>query len=214
MCLWITRRVIQIKIGVDIDNVVYSTTQAVLDVHYENTGERLYLSDIKTYCIEDYVSEKYKKDFHKIFLDKRVWKRVELLPNCVKTIKKLHDMGHEIYFVTATETANVHKKFQFLCRTFPFIDVRKRLITTQCKQMIKMDVLIDDCVDNLVGGDYYGILFSYPWNTNFKNDKTIERVDNWSEVPDAVRYFPDRYSTQKFVTPILNPKKPFFRRYL
>lgn len=85
--LWITRQVIQIKIGVDIDNVVYSTTQAVLDVHYENTGERLYLSDIKTYCIEDYVSEEYKKDFHKIFLDKRVWKRVKLLPNCAETIK-------------------------------------------------------------------------------------------------------------------------------
>lgn len=181
-----------IKIGVDIDNVVYSTTQAVLDVHYENTGERLYLNDIKSYGIEDYVSEEYKKDFHKIFLDKRVWKKVELLPKCVEIIKQIHDMGHEVYFVTATETANIHKKFRFLCRTFPFIDVRKRLITTQYKQMIKLDVLIDDCIDNLIGGGYYGILFNYPWNTSCNietynnNGEAIERVNNWSEVSDVI----------------------------
>lgn len=182
-----------IKIGCDIDNVVYSTAQAVLDVHYENTGERLHLADIKTYGIEDYVSEQYRENFHKMFLDKRVWKRVELLPNCVETIKQLHDMGHEIYFVTATETANVHKKFQFLCRAFPFIDVRKRLITTQCKQMIRLDVLIDDCVDNLVGGDYYGILFNYPWNEGYFDypwdydyETNIRKVSGWSEVPDVI----------------------------
>lgn len=96
-------------------------------------------------------------------------------------------MGHEIYFVTATETANVHKKFQFLCRTFPFIDVRKRLITTQCKQMIKMDVLIDDRVDNLVGGDFKGILFSYPWNEEYHMSKTfIQRVNGWTGVPEII----------------------------
>lgn len=181
--------VIPIKIGVDIDNVVYSTTQAVLDVHYENTGERLYLSDIKTYGIEDYVSEEYKKDFLKIFLDKRVWERVQPLPNCVETIKQIYDMGHEIYFVTATEAANVYKKFKLLCRTFPFIDMRKCLITTQCKQMIKLDVLIDDCIDNLIGGGYYGILFKYPWNEDYfrypwgnEYETLIRQVNGWAEV--------------------------------
>lgn len=183
---------IAIKIGVDIDSVVYSTAQAVLDVHYENTGERLYLSDIKTYCIEDYVSEEYKKDFHKIFLDRRVWKRVKLLPNCVKTIKQFHEMGHEIYFVTSAEATNIHKMFEFLCRTFPFIEVEKRLIATQCKQMIRLDVLIDDCIDNLTGADYFGILFNYPWNENYEssifnnNGEAIERVDSWSEIPNVI----------------------------
>lgn len=183
---------IQIKIGIDIDNVVFSTTQAVLDVHYENTGERLCLSDIKTYCIENYVSEEYKKDFYRNFLNKRVWKKAELLPNCVDTIRQLHDIGHEIYFVTATGTMNIHKKFELLRRTFPFIEVEKRLIVTQCKQMIKLDVLIDDCIDNLVGADYFGILFNYPWNENYEgsilnnNGETIERVDSWSEIPNVI----------------------------
>lgn len=183
---------IQIKIGIDIDNVVFSTTQAVLDVHYENTGERLCLSDIKTYCIENYVSEEYKKDFYRNFLNKRVWKKAELLPGCVDTIRQLHDMGHEIYFVTATGTMNIHKKFEHLRRTFPFIEVEKRLIATQCKQMIRLDVLIDDCIDNLTGADYFGILFNYPWNENYEssifnnNGEAIERVDSWSEIPNVI----------------------------
>ncbi len=67
-------------IGIDVDNIVCQTTQAVLDVHYKNTGVRLELSDITDYYIEKFVSPKYRPNFHKIFLDKRVWKRVELLP--------------------------------------------------------------------------------------------------------------------------------------
>ena len=169
----------------------------MLDVHCEDTGERLSLADIKTYSIEDYVGEQYKKDFHKIFLDKRVWKRVKLLPDCVETIKKLHDEGHEIYFVTATETANIHKKFGFLQRTFPFINVRKRLICTHNKQMIKVDVLIDDCFDNLVGGEYEGILFDYPWNRYcdvYDTYDGIYRVYGWKSVPRIIReIFGDRY---------------------
>lgn len=181
---------IPIKLGVDIDNVICSTTQTVLDVYYENTGERLQLSDIKTYNIEDYVSEEYKEEFYRIFLDKRVWENVEILPNCAEIIKQLHNTGHDIYFVTATEPANIYKKFELLCCTFPFINVKERLIATQHKQMTKLDILIDDCVDNVIGGDYYGILFDYPWNHNFDDasDDKIYRVFDWAQVEPMIEY--------------------------
>lgn len=162
----------------------------MLDVHYENTGERLSLADIKTYSIEDYVGEQYKKDFYKIFLDKQVWERVKLLPNCVDVIKKLHDDGYEIYFVTATDTANIHKKFGFLQRDFPFINVKDRLICAHNKQMIKVDVLIDDCLDNLIGGEYESILFDYPWNRHFDIYNTYDcvyRAYRWKDVFKIIR---------------------------
>jgi 5'(3')-deoxyribonucleotidase len=95
------------KIGIDIDNVVYNTSEAVLSVHYEDTGERLTLSDIKSYDMSKYVSPQYQKDFYKIFGDKRVWDRVELLPDCVDSIRQLYEAGHEIYFVTATSPENI-----------------------------------------------------------------------------------------------------------
>lgn len=172
------------KIGIDIDNVCVNTTSCILEQHYADTGEKLTLDDIKTYYIENYVSDDYKDDFHLIFLKKEMWKRVKVLPHCVEVIKRLHDMGEEIYFVTATEPQNVAKKARFLQRTFPFLDIRKRLITTHCKQMIKCDVLIDDYEKNLKNGSYFGILMNYPWNRNFDDasDDKIYRVFDWTQV--------------------------------
>lgn len=171
-------------IGIDIDNVCVNTTSCILEQHYADTGERLTLDDIKTYYIENYVSKEYRDDFHLIFLKKEMWKRVKVLPHCVEVIKRLHDMGEEIYFVTATEPQNVAKKARFLQRTFPFLDIRKRLITTHCKQMIKCDVLIDDYEENLKNGSYFGILMNYPWNRNFDDasDDKIYRVFDWTQV--------------------------------
>lgn len=177
-------------IACDVDNIICSTTQSVLNVHFENTGEKLQLEDIKSYYIENYISEDYREDFYKIFLDKRVWKGIDILPNCVEVIKKLHDKGHSIHFVTATEMLNAPKKVRFLQRTFPFLNVRKRFITTQNKQMIKCDVLIDDYEKNLIGGDYHGILMNYPWNANFDDAEydNIIRVNDWTEIEPVVDF--------------------------
>lgn len=179
-------------IGVDIDNCILSTTEAVLDQHYADTGERLTLDDITSYYIENHVSEEYRDDFHLIFLKKEMWKRAKVIPNCVEVIKRLHDKGHQIYFVTSTEAKNVAKKSSFLQRTFPFLDIRKRLITTHCKQMIKCDLLIDDCIDNVLNADYVSILLDYPWNSTAifddASDDKIYRVFDWTQVEPMIEY--------------------------
>ena len=177
-------------IGIDVDNTIVNTTSCVIAQHYADTGEKLTLDDIKTYYIENYVSDDYKDDFHLIFLKKEMWKRVQVLPNCVEVIKRLHDRGDSIYFVTSTEPQNVAKKARFLQRTFPFLDIRKRLITTHCKQMIGVDILIDDYEMNLINGSYFGILMDYPWNRNFDDasDDKIYRVFNWLQVEPMIEY--------------------------
>lgn len=179
-------------IGVDIDNCIISTTEAVLEQHYADTGERLTLDDITSYYIENHVSEEYRDDFHLIFLKKEMWKRAKVIPNCVEVIKRLHNQGHQIYFVTSTEAKNVAKKSSFLQRTFPFLDIRKRLITTHCKQMIKCDLLIDDCIDNILNADYVSILLDYPWNSTAIFDDAeydnIYRVFNWTQVEPIIEY--------------------------
>lgn len=177
------------KIGIDCDNIVTNTTSCVIKQYYADTGERLTLDDIKSYYIEDYVSDDYKDDFYLIFLKKEMWKRVKVLPNCVEVVRRLHEQGHEIWFVTSTESQNVAKKHRFLQRTFPFLNIRKRLITTHCKQMIDVDVLIDDCVDNVVNSKHYiSILMDYPWNHNFDDaaDDKIYRVFDWTQVESMI----------------------------
>ena len=177
-------------IGIDVDNTIVNTTSCVIAQHYADTGEKLTLDDIKSYYIENYVSDGYKDDFHLIFFKKEMWKRVQVLPNCVEVIKRLHDRGEEIYFVTSTEPQNITKKARFLQRTFPFLDIRKRLITTHNKQMINVDILIDDYEMNLINGSYFGILMSYPWNRNFDEAAydNIYRVFDWTQVNSMIEY--------------------------
>ena len=179
-------------IGVDIDNCILSTTEAVLEQHYVDTGEKLTLDNIKSYYIENHVSEEYKYDFHLIFLKKEMWKRAKVIQNCIDVIRRLHNQGHKIYFVTSTEAKNVAKKERFLKRTFPFLDIRKRLITTHNKQMIKCDVLVDDCIDNVLNADYVSILLDYPWNSTAIFDEAeydnIYRVFDWLQVEPMIEY--------------------------
>ena len=179
-------------IGIDVDNVVCDTTFSTLTQHYADTGEKLTLDDIKTYYIENYVSDDYKDDFHLIFYKKEMWKRVKVIPHCVEVIKRLQDRGDSIYFVTSTEPQNITKKARFLQRTFPFLDIRKCLITTHCKQMIGVDILIDDCINNTVEADYYSILMDYPWNSTAIFDEAeydnIYRVFDWLQVEPMIEY--------------------------
>ena len=179
-------------IGIDVDNIICNTTESVLAQHYADTGEKLTLDDIKTYYIENYVSDDYKDDFHLIFYKKEMWKRVKVIPHCVEVIKRLHDRGEEIYFVTSTEPQNVTKKARFLQRTFPFLDIRKRLITTHNKQMIVCDILVDDCIDNVINADYVSILIDYPWNSTAIFDEAeydnIYRVFDWLQVEPMIEY--------------------------
>lgn len=177
-------------IGIDVDSTVCNTTESVIAQHYADTGEKLTLDDIKSYYIENYVSDDYKDDFHLIFYKKEMWKRIKVIPHCVEVIKRLHDRGDSIYFVTSTEPQNITKKARFLQRTFPFLDIRKCLITTHCKQMIGVDILIDDYEMNLINGSYFGILMDYPWNRNFDDasDDKIYRVFDWSQVEPMIDY--------------------------
>lgn len=81
-------------------------------------------------------------------------------------IEKYHDLGCEIYIVTATDPQNVSNKAAWLQEQLPFLNMYDSLIIIKNKQMLSgdIDILIDDCVDNLVGGYYHKILFDYPWN--------------------------------------------------
>ena len=179
-------------IALDVDNVITNTTACVLEQHYTDTGEKLNLDDIKGYYIENYVGDDYKDDFHLIFFKKEMWKRVQVLPHCIDVVKRLYDKGNEIWFVTSTEPQNVAKKARFLQRTFPFLDIRKRLITTHCKQMIRCDILVDDCIDNVVGANYTSILMDYPWNSTAIFDEAeydnIYRVFDWLQVEPMIEY--------------------------
>ena len=178
------------KIGIDLDNVVVATTDAVIEYLNERVPElNIKIEDIKTYWMEKNLPPGYELLVKEAFESRHMWKKVKLVKDAKKYIKKLYKDGHEIYFVTSSLPSNLDKKIKHLARNLNFLPkeyVWKHTINIHKKQLLNLDVLIDDCYDNLVGDkNYYSICFSYPWNENvdisfYKYSKPDWRVWDWA----------------------------------
>ena len=87
-------------------------------------------------------------------------------PYSEEYLKKMIDDGHEISIVTAHNNKTVGTKFEWILKNFPFLS-KDDIIITAKKQKIIGDVLIDDSVQNLEGGNYLKILFDSPINRGY-----------------------------------------------
>jgi 5'(3')-deoxyribonucleotidase len=72
------------------------------------------------------------------------------------------------------------------------------VIVTSKKQMIRGDVLIDDGVHNLEGGDYVKILMTAPHNRGSDAEKNgMIRVHNWRQVEEVIQKIKSEKETMK-----------------
>ena len=128
-----------------------------------------------------------KSDVYGVLLENDFWKEVEPIPGAADALRYFKSKGHEVYIVTATHYRSLFGKMEYLLfRYFPFITWDDVIITSR-KQMIKGDVLIDDGVHNLIGGDYKKILVDAPYNRDFDAEANgMIRVCNWDQIKAAV----------------------------
>jgi len=119
--------------------------------------------------------------------DKELYTNLKPIPGAPEALQKLLNDGHELYVVTNTHYKIATEKLEgTLFQYYPFL-TWKHYIFTHRKQMIKGDVLVDDGVHNLVGGDYEKILFSAPYNRDFDAEASgMTRVENWEEAYTAI----------------------------
>ena len=176
------------KIGIDIDNTICNTSECVLRYVNAKIGTNLCIDDITEYYMEKFVPDNHKHLISQAFHDKEMWKKVELFPDAAHYIDKLVGKGHEIYFVTATTFANIDKKSSFIRRHFPRINVDDRLINIKNKQLLNLDILVDDYLDNLIGAkQYYSVCYDYAWNQTDEPIPCFSRAKNWTEIYDKIQ---------------------------
>ena len=187
-----------LRIGFDLDGVVVDSPQQVVNFVNERLGLNLCMDDFKTYSMEDALPDQYKWIIDTAFKSADMWKKVGLIDGAYDTIKKLWEEGYEIYFITASLPENLRKKINHLSRNlhfFPKDYVWQHTINTQCKQIIKVDILVDDGLFNLTGNrDYFSICFNMPYNK--ANDSEIDnfyRAHNWDEVYSFIKMI-DRFT--------------------
>lgn len=118
------------------------------------------------------------------------WGMIKPIPDAIPYVKKLIDDGHNVYLCTSTDYRNVKPKFELIIkRYFPYINWNQ-VIVAQNKQMINADILVDDGVHNLIGGNYFGILFTAPHNKSCNTDlHGLARANNWQEVYNIITLY-------------------------
>jgi 5'(3')-deoxyribonucleotidase len=175
------------KIGVDIDNVICTTSEAVIEYLNERLPITLSLDDINEYWMEKSIPEQYRWAVSLAFHDSAMWKKVKMIEGAAKGIKTLYKNGNEIFFVTSTTPDNLKKKIKFLKRNLPFLSgnyINDHIITIKQKTLLNLDIMIDDYLDNLIGErSYYSICLAYPWNIKIISEEpNFIRVKNWRDI--------------------------------
>lgn len=126
------------------------------------------------------------------------WGRVEPIPGAAESMRRLMDAGHDVFIVTATPPEQVQEKMHdLLFKYFPFLSWDQVIVTSK-KQMIRGDVLIDDGVHNLEGGDYVKILMTAPHNRSYDAEENgMIRVHNWQQVEEVIQKIKSEKETMK-----------------
>ena len=128
-----------------------------------------------------------REQVYRIDHDEDFYSRLEPIPGAVEAVKRLLDDGHVVYVVTTTPYQAVKAKLErAIFPYFPFL-TWKNIIITCDKHLIRGDVLIDDGVHNLLGGDYRKILVTAPYNKDFDAEGNgMIRASSWEEIYQAV----------------------------
>ena len=149
----------------------------------------------KTVCKEDIQSWDITKAYPGLTADEVLnplyradfWDTVTPIKGSGYYLERLIKDGHNLSIVTASNLETSGAKTAKLLKLFPFLG-REQIIFTQNKQAVPGDVLIDDGVHNLIGGNYRKLLFHQPGNAAFREgEHGITRVYSWKEIYERIK---------------------------
>lgn len=175
------------RILVDMDDTMEQLLEAWLRKVNEKYDRSVVCEDITVWDVSKAYPGLTKEQVYDVILENDFWKDVEPIPHAAEVLEGFIRKGHEIFVVTATPYESVPGKMRdHLFRYFPFIRWENVIITSR-KQLIQGDVLIDDGVHNLEGGNYRKILVDAPYNRAYDAEANgMIRVYNWKEIEAAV----------------------------
>jgi len=175
------------RILVDMDDTIEQLLDAWVSRANEKFGRDVSLDEITGWNVAAPYSGLTREDIYGVTYEPGFWSGVKPMPGAAEALKHFMDEGHEVYIVTATEIEHVEEKMKgLLFRYFPFLSWNQVIITGR-KQLIRGDVLIDDGIHNLEGGDYRKILFTAPHNRFYDAEANgMTRVNTWEEVIEII----------------------------
>lgn len=174
-------------IACDIDGVLNNLVAKTLEVYNFRNQKNIQISDITSYNFFDCLSPEDAKGIISLFKEKALWDSLKPLQGAQESLKQLIKKGHKVYLATATDPVNFKWKIDWLTQFYTFIP-SDNVIRINDKSLLKCDVIIDDCLDNLIGNFAERICLNYPWNQSATKDYAynIHRCNNWHDIVSVI----------------------------
>ena len=141
--------------------------------------DNIQYKDITKYEFFDILKNASRNEILNLLNKDEFWNSVIPYEDSFEYLKKLND-EYELYIVTSTSYKTPREKFDRLFSLFDFL-TEDQLIITSKKYLLNVDIMVDDCIDCLLKGNYIKFLINEPYNQEVFDD-TIIRVDNLKDV--------------------------------
>ena len=167
------------RIAIDMDDVMAATAKKILALYNAHFGTSFNDQDFKNKSFQEVVHQDNYLVIRDEIFKKGFFADIEVMPDAVEVVKKLHDQ-YEVFIVSAAmEFPNsLQEKHDWLNQHFPFISW-KNMVLCGDKSIISADIMIDDHEKNLKTFQGQTIMFDALHN------QTVEgylRVKSWKEI--------------------------------
>ena len=172
---------------IDADGVLEDLTQKWVTYINKKYGTSVRYENVTEWDMTKSFPSLTREQVYGAELEEELYEQLDPYEGAVKYVKKLKDDGHIVYVVTTSPYQVIHAKIEkVILKYYPYLTWKDVIITSN-KKMIKGDVLIDDGVHNLLGGEYQKILMTAPYNKEFNAEENgMIRVRNWEEIYKAI----------------------------
>ena len=169
-------------IGVDLDDVLWDLMSTWISRYNDMVDDNLTVEDIKSWDVAQYIKRGTEGILNYIPQQNDFWEDVEPIPDSKECLQQLIKDGYLIYVVTASSHTNLKEKMSRFYSLFPFIE-EEHVVIIHRKQMMDLDMLIDDKPGNLEDANYLKVLFDRPHNRSIDENKiSAVRLKTWSEI--------------------------------
>lgn len=178
------------RIAIDFDSVMCNTIQQWCKELNKVVPEYLIrnVDSLPFYDMKLNYSTLLDKQIWAPLLQPDFWLSVQPIEGAVEAVKNLKKAGHEIFVVTPARFDCMQIKYAFcISRWFPFISY-ENIIVCKRKDILDVDVLIDNYVGNLKGNQPLRLLMSYSYNqgcklfTKLHKKYNCQQVNDWADI--------------------------------
>lgn len=178
----------KLTILIDMDDTIENLLECWVSELNRTYGTNVKYDEVFAWDMTEVFPTLTKTEIYAPLHNSNFWSKIQPLPGSVDYVKRLIDDGHNVYIVTTSHYTDIKNKIEnVLTKHFPFISWKNVIIASN-KQLINGDILIDDGVHNLEGGEYIKFLMDAPHNRSYDAEKNgMLRVYNWEEIYKIIK---------------------------